>query len=91
MAIEDEKNFLSFYFLNMEEGGNKVDLDLVEERFTSHQPSFSLEPSDEEVLSDEEMPMFEPPGYLEEFADVVESTCPTHRSRYQAARWEESP
>lgn len=58
----------------MEEGGNKVDLDLVEERFTSHQPSFSLEPSDEEVLSDEEMPMFEPPGYLEEFADVVEST-----------------
>lgn len=61
----------------MEEVHDKVDLDLVEDRITSHQPSFSprLSPSIEEVLSDEELPDFEPEGYLHEFADeVLEST-----------------
>lgn len=63
----------------MEEVRDKIDIDLVEQRLTSHQPSPppSFSPDVEEVLSDEELPDFEPHGYLHEFADdVVESTPP---------------
>lgn len=62
----------------MEEVHDKVDLDLVEQRFTAHQPSPppSFSPEVEEVLSDEELPDFEPHGYLHEFADDVLETTP---------------
>ena len=66
----------------MEEVHDKVDIDLVEQRLTAHQPSPppSFSPEVEEVLSDEELPDFEPHGYLHEFADeVVESTRPDPR------------
>jgi len=60
----------------MEEVHDKVDLDLVEQRFTAHQPSPPPSPGIEEVLSDEELPDFEPHGYLHEFADDVLETTP---------------
>ena len=76
----------------MEEVHDKVDLDLVEDRLTSHQPSPPPSFEVDEVLSDEELPDFEPEGTF----TSLPTTCwspptPTHLAKYQAARWEASP